>query len=66
MAARTTFITNKSWAYWERHCKGKIKHTEESAERNRKAMEKSYGTEFSKYVCNFCHKWHVGHKKEQP
>lgn len=65
---RTLFITKKSWNYWERHCKGKIKHKIiQSAQAHINGLKKKSPTEeFNYYVCRFCSKLHVGHIKTNP
>jgi len=65
---RTVFITKKSWSYWERHCKGKIKHIAiHQAQAHVDGLKKKAPAEdFNWYVCRFCLKLHVGHVKTNP
>jgi len=68
MRKSTLFITKKTWDYWERHCKGKLKHkTIQSAQTHVDDLKKKKPTEgFNYYVCKFCSKLHVGHIKTNP
>ena len=64
----TLFITKKSWAYYERHCKGKIKHKAmHHVARHLEGLKRRYPNEaFTWYVCRFCSNMHIGHVKTSP
>ncbi len=68
MMRKTLFITKKSWAYYERHCKGKIKHIAiHQAQTHVDGLKKAKPNEdFNYYICRFCMKLHVGHVKTNP
>jgi hypothetical protein len=64
------YITGNNWDYYERHCKGKIKHqSAESANAHIADLAKNRsGIEYDWYECNFCslennRKFHVGERK---
>jgi len=62
------FITKKSWAYYERHCRGKIKHgaIHEAQAHVDELKRKKPAEDFNFYICHFCSKLHVGHIKTNP
>lgn len=68
MKRQSLFITKKSWAYYERHCRGKIKHVAiHQAQTHVDDLKKKKPAEdFNYYVCRFCLKLHVGHVKTNP
>jgi hypothetical protein len=60
------FVTKNTWAYYERHCRSKIKHkTATQALGHAKSLNKT-GEEFGFYQCRFCKNFHVGHNKTNP
>lgn len=65
MKSRKLFISKANWDYYERHCKGKIKHsTTRQAEMHIRGLNRVHPLErYKMYACNFCQHIHVGHQK---
>src|SRR4051812_31575130 len=63
-SGRTKFmsliVTKRNWAYYERHCRGKIKH------KTLEIAQSWAGIKMQVYTCKFCGSLHVGHGRGEP